>query len=64
VTPDDRRAELDENMLIHVSQAMLARCAYELGVRTGCSSTDAVLYALFWRGGNDSTGVGGDTPAS
>jgi hypothetical protein len=63
VTLDDRRAELDEKMPIHVSLAMLARCAYELGVRTGCSSTD-VLYALFWRGGSDSTAVGGDTPAS
>ena len=28
-----------------MSSSMLARCAYELGWRTGCSSTD-VLYAL------------------
>jgi hypothetical protein len=63
VTLDDRRAELDEKMPIHLSLAMLARFAYERGVRTGRSSTD-VLYALFWRGESDSTGVGGDTPAS
>ena len=52
------------------SSSMLARCAYELGVRTGCSSTD-VLYALAAKfldhiltQREQLKGVGGDTPAT
>jgi hypothetical protein len=68
-TVDEMRDDADLALQVGcTSSSMLARCAYELGVRTGCSSTD-VLYALAAKfldhilaQREQLDGAGGDTP--
>jgi hypothetical protein len=68
-TVDEMRDDADLARKVGcTSSSMLARCAYELGVRTGCSSAD-VLYALAAKfldqilaQREQLGGAGGDTP--